>query len=703
MTEKTDLTQWKLTGENGRQVWKYIPGSAQQFWEKYLLGLDISKDAPAVARPKDAREANRKAITFFQKLQMPDGHWANDYGGPLFLMPGLIIACYFTKTELPVENKLEMIRYMSNQQREDGGWGLHVESETSTMFGTALQYVSMRILGLPKEDARLVKARKWMDDNGSPASIPSWGKFWLSVMGVYSWDGLNPLTTEMWLLPYWIPMHPGRFWCHCRVVYMGMSYLYGKRATVEINPFITSLREELYPQGYNKVDWPNQKWNCCPKDLYTHPTWLTRLVFGLLAVYENYRSSWLRQKAIVEVYENIKLEDQSTKYVCIGPVNKTMNMIAAYIEEGKDSPQYKGHVDRLYDYLWLAEDGMKMQGYNGCQLWDTAFALQAICETQSNDRIDDYQQVLIKGHAYLESSQVREDIPADKINRFYRHISKGAWPFSTRDHGWPISDCTGEGLKAALLLRDIKFIQPLEDYRYEEAVNVILSLQNSDGGWPTYELQRSGSWLEKLNPSEVFHDIMVDYSYVECTSSAMGALCSFRRNFPNHRRKEIDASIERGISFIRAKQRPDGSWIGSWAVCFTYAIWYVIDGLVAAGVSPSDSCIQRACKFLASKQKGDGGWGETFMSCVSREYSENDVSQTVNTAWACLALIKGDYDRSIIDSGIKNLMEKQLPNGDWKLEGISGVFNANCAIAYNSYKNTFSIWALGRYANKYLK
>jgi squalene cyclase len=31
---------------------------------------------------------------------------------------------------------------------------------------------------------------------------------------------------------------------------------------------------------------------------------------------------------------------------------------------------------RLFDYLWVAEDGMKMQGYNGSQLWDTAFAAQ---------------------------------------------------------------------------------------------------------------------------------------------------------------------------------------------------------------------------------------------------------------------------------------------------------------------------------------
>ena len=34
------------------------------------------------------------------------------------------------------------------------------------------------------------------------------------------------------------------------------------------------------------------------------------------------------------------------------------------------------HLPRLFDYLWLAEDGMKMQGYSGSQLWDTAFAVQ---------------------------------------------------------------------------------------------------------------------------------------------------------------------------------------------------------------------------------------------------------------------------------------------------------------------------------------
>lgn len=29
-------------------------------------------------------------------------------------------------------------------------------------------------------------------------AIPSWGKFWLATLNVYSWEGLNTLLLEMW-------------------------------------------------------------------------------------------------------------------------------------------------------------------------------------------------------------------------------------------------------------------------------------------------------------------------------------------------------------------------------------------------------------------------------------------------------------------------------------------------------------------------
>jgi squalene cyclase len=59
-----------------------------------------------------------------------------------------------------------------------------------------------------------------------------------------------------------------------------------------------------------------------------------------------------------------------------------------------------------------------------------------------------------------------------------------------------------------------------------------------------------------------------------------------------------------------------------WGICFTYGTWFAIDGLMEAGVPKDHPAILKACEFLISKQKEDGGWGETFMSCVTREYAQ---------------------------------------------------------------------------------
>ena len=57
----------------------------------------------------------------------------------------------------------------------------------------------------------------------------------------------------------------------------------------------------------------------------------------------------------------------------------------------------------MYDFLWVAEDGMKMQGYNGSQLWDTSFAVQAITAAGLAHEFGD---CLRKAHSYLDVSQV---------------------------------------------------------------------------------------------------------------------------------------------------------------------------------------------------------------------------------------------------------------------------------------------------------
>lgn len=44
----------------------------------------------------------------------------------------------------------------------------------------------------------------------------------------------------------------------------------------------------------------------------------------------------------------------------------------------------------------------------------------------------------------------------------------------------------------------------VSDDRLFDAVDTLLTMQNRDGGFASYELVRGPSWLESLNPAEVF-------------------------------------------------------------------------------------------------------------------------------------------------------------------------------------------------------
>lgn len=389
---------------------------------------------------------------------------------------------------------------------------------------------------------------------------------------------------------------------------------------------------------------------------------------------------------------------------------------------------FQNHKLRIDDYLWVAEDGMKMQGYNGSQCWDTSFAARAMAEGGLTESFPTTVQQI---WSFLErtqilSTEISSNTPAARYEslelrtKYFRHVSKGGWPFSTSAHGWPISDCTSEGLKAVLVLRRLpcivqgiaqQTIRIISDQRLYDGINVILTMQNTDGGWATYENTRGGGWYEGLNPSEVFGEIMIDYSYVECTSASVCCLIDFQEQFPNHRSRKVQQSIQLGRSFVRAIQRPDGSWYGSWACCFTYGTWFGIEALVY-GCEDHDhpvyqsTPVVKAIDFLLSKQNDNGGWGEDFTSCYDKSYAINGAEQygtggssVVQTSWALLALLAAKCtNRSALDRGALFLQQMQHENGDWPQEGISGVFNRACGITYTQYRNVFSMWALGRYS-----
>lgn len=99
------------------------------------------------------------------------------------------------------------------------------------MFGTVMCYVSLRLLGVPASE--LKSSLKFILDNGSATCTSSWAKFYLCVLGLMSWSAHNSTPIEMLLLPEWFPFGPGRMWCHSRMVYVPMAWLYCKRYVYE--------------------------------------------------------------------------------------------------------------------------------------------------------------------------------------------------------------------------------------------------------------------------------------------------------------------------------------------------------------------------------------------------------------------------------------------------------------------------------------
>ncbi len=81
---------------------------------------------------------------------------------PASLPPCLLChACIMHRLLCSPQHQAEMVRYLRNHQNADGGYGLHIEG-TSTMFGTALTYVTLRLLGVGPDDKALVAARTWV-------------------------------------------------------------------------------------------------------------------------------------------------------------------------------------------------------------------------------------------------------------------------------------------------------------------------------------------------------------------------------------------------------------------------------------------------------------------------------------------------------------------------------------------------------------
>ena len=596
--------------------------------------------------------------------------------------------------------RARMVQYFRVSCGRDGGWGMHPESGPYVFF-TAMAYVALRLLGVSVDDPLVAGARGWLRaQRGGVLAIPSWGKFWLAVLGLYGYEGVNPVVPELFVLPEALPIHPNRYYCHTR--YILPRNCVSVRTPVSSRPRPDHART---PAGAIRPPLRVDRFCVAPTrrrgDRHLRPSGdrAASSVRRALSVRAGPFAIAPRRGAVALPRSN------RIRGPCEQPSGTLPGQRPAQLPRtlrARSQSPRPWRRARKGSEGWRWDDRIEGIRYAGARsnAWDTAFAMRACLETPDNVRAI---EAIRRAYAYLRETQLTTELPGGAAEA--RDPVVGGWCFSDGQHRWPVSDCTAEALSAILIAHEspglIEKPARFSDHRLQMAVEFILRRQNADGGFPTYERRRGGAFLESLNPSEMFGYCMTERSYIECTASCVSALARYRTRYPNVLTDRVRTALARGIKFLRGAQHADGSWSGFWGVNFSYAIFHVVEALRHSGATADDPAIARAAQWLLGHLKLDGSWGEHYSSCLSdlpvrgasrRPGSDDELGPARAHEYARGARRCCHARDPMAAIGPADRMGRG-PN-----EAVNGVFFGTAMLRYCAYKSYFPAWTLARHA-----
>ncbi len=641
-----------------------------------------------VASP-DAEPALRSARARLLSLQGEDGAWEGEMVWCPMLTAQYVLLHHMMERPLDPGRRRRVLRSFERTRLEGGAWGLH-EHSSPNLFVTTLVYVATRLFGIERDDPSIEPARRFLQAEGV-LNIPSWGKFWLALLNLYDWRGVNAILPELWILPRWLALHPSNWYCHTRLIYMAMAAIYPHRFQAPVTPTVASLREELFPEGFANVDFSAGRNRLRVADLYARPSVWLRAGYELARLIERFHGKRLRGRCMESIIRHIKWELQTTNHTSISPVSGFLNILALWLHDPNDT-DCREALAKLDGWIWEDEEGGARVTGARSSSWDTGFALQALATVPEFDGV---RHALRRGADFLRREQIGTSF--EGFREAYRNDPKGGWCFPGGWHGWPVTDCTAEAV-LGIIAADC---EATSTTMLDEAVRFMLRGQNRDGGFGSYEAQRSVVPLEWLNPAEMFGESMTEHSYVECTASCLAALAACQEHFPQITNRAVASAVSRADTWLRRTQASDGSWRGVWGVQFIYGTFFGVRGLLAGGVRPGDPALRLACRWLLDRQRKDGGWGEHYSGCLTGRYVAHEESQVIQTAWAMMALLEaGDSNWAAISRGARFLLDTQEADGTWPKQDMAGIFFRTALLDYVLYRQYFPLHALGLYEQR---
>ena len=344
----------------------------------------------------------------------------------------------------------------------------------------------------------------------------------------------------------------------------------------------------------------------------------------------------------------------------------------------EDHPDRKEADDQFMNLLVDDQRGFFFQPCFSV-VWDTAIVAYALGESgeatpaalERTRRMADGKEIRRKG-----------DWSVKRPN-----VEPSGWYFEFANEFYPDIDDTAQVLLALNHSHGANAAR--QEACVRRAVNWLLAMQGSDGGWAAFDVDNNWNFLSAVPFAD--HNAMLDPTCPDITGRVLEALMAC--GVPPHRPRR---SPRRGI--LKRTQEIDGSWYGRWGVDYVYGTFLALRGLRAAGEGDREAYILRAGEWLRSIQNADGGWGESCASYDNQTFTPGPSTPS-QTAWAVLGLLAGgDTTSSSVHKGVEWLVEHQRADGGWDEDvfhryRLPGVFY----LKYHLYRNSFPVLALAAY------
>jgi len=624
-----------------------------------------------------AAQAARRVADHLLELQQPGGYWCADLTADTTLESDFILlqlwmhppeGGVWNPPTRPLVEKA--VRSILARQLPDGGFSIYAKGPAD-VSATVKAYFALKVAGLAPDDPRLVRARERILDLGGMQAANSYVKINLSLFGLYPRQYCPSIPPEILLLPGNL-LYQMSAWTRAIVVSLAITHSSNPCRPV---PAGFDL-DELYKARGSLAFAPS-------KALFT---WRNFFLAAdrLLKWWERHGSRALRKTAMraAEQWMLARCENSDGLGAIYPPMMYAIMAldVLGYPPDHPASREARAQFERL-----MIDDGERFL-FQPCfsPIWDTGIAGFALGEGQSLSGDAFAAPALRRAADWILSKEVR--VRGDWSVKRPKTEPSG-WAFFFRNDHYPDIDDTAMILLA--LSRSGASDAAAQQVCHRRAVNWILDMQGSDGGWAAFDVDNNWQFLNHVPFAD--HNAMLDPTCPDITGRVLEALGA-------HGIAGTHPAVKRGVDYLVRNQRPDGSWYGRWGVAYIYGTCFALRGLRAAGCDNREAGVLRAGEWLRSIQNADGGWGE---SCASydRDCFAPAESTPSQTAWALMGLIAGgDTDSLSVHHGIEYLLDTQQPDGGWQEELATGTgFPKVFYLNYHYYRLYFPLIALSEF------